>query len=325
MTIRKQMDPVVGASETGIEQVLSNEPDNFMNDACNTTTTNDIDDSDKSNNAATNRNTTASTSNDEGDIFYSAVEEEGSAQEQRKLKHWRDSPFAVGVVNPTWKEDRPKWCGNNAAKGDIDETMAVSSIVCGCLGADRVGNFAILAQSTETYQVETIDEETGQVVTRSKQRPRLLWVIGPYWTVNMFLTWPLILGVSGWVLYRRIMESHIAVIITWSIGTMLLMLSLCMISCRNPGILHRYNEPPPETEDWRWNDQAKTYRPPKARFDPETQVVVEGFDHTCPWTGTAIGSRNMFWFRVFIIMVPIMIGYSAILAVVGSTDILRLN
>jgi hypothetical protein len=76
-----------------------------------------------------------------------------------------------------------------------------------------------------------------------------------------------------------------------------------MVSCRNPGILYRHAQPPPtqsssssnttgneqheqqqqaqwESQQWRWNDQAKSYRPPKARFDPETQVVVEGFDHT---------------------------------------------
>ncbi|KAL3905046.1 MAG: hypothetical protein SGILL_009833, partial [Bacillariaceae sp.] len=83
-------------------------------------------------------------------------------------------------------------------------------------------------------------------------------------------------------------------------------------------VLYRHAEPPPDTDDWRWNDQAKTYRPPKSRFDRETQVVIEGFDHTCPWTGTAIGSRNMLWFRIFIVMVPIMIGYSVILATVGA-------
>jgi hypothetical protein len=219
--------------------------------------------------------------NNNNNISYSDMEEEDSPQQQRKLKHWRESPFAVGIVNVTWKEDRPKWFGNTTVNApDIDESMTASSIVCGCLGADRVGNMAVLAQSTEQYQVESLDEESGEVVTQTKKRPRLLWVIGPYWTVNIFVTWPLIFAASGWIFYRRVMDNNIVVIITWSIGTFLMILSLCMISCRDPGILHRYAEPPPGSEDWRWNDQGKSYRPPKARFDSETQVIVEGFDHT---------------------------------------------
>jgi hypothetical protein len=137
-----------------------------------------------------------------------------------------------------------------------------------------------LAQSTEKYTEEVVDEETGQVTTHQKTRPKLLWVMGPYWTVNLFITFPLILGASGWVCYRRVVGANIAIVVTWSLGTFLLVLSLSMISCRNPGILYRHSQPPPHTENWRWNDQAKTYRPPQARFDPETQVVVEGFDHT---------------------------------------------
>ena len=28
-------------------------------------------------------------------------------------------------------------------------------------------------------------------------------------------------------------------------------------------------------------------------------VVVEDYDHTCPWTGTAIGKGNIKWFYLF--------------------------
>jgi hypothetical protein len=55
-----------------------------------------------------------------------------------------------------------------------------------------------------------------------------------------------------------------------------------MVSWTNPGILYRQATVPEgeDDQDWRWNDQAKTYRPNHARFDNECQVVVEGFDHT---------------------------------------------
>mmetsp|Transcript_49793 Transcript_49793/g.57461 ORF Transcript_49793/g.57461 Transcript_49793/m.57461 type:complete len:331 (+) Transcript_49793:53-1045(+) len=247
----------------------------------------------------------------------------GDVQE-RKIQHWKNSDFAVGCVNVTWKDDRPSWFRKDDNRGNnvVDNQYAISSLVCGCLGAGRVGNLAILAQSTEHYEEEEIvDSVTGQIAIRNKKRPKLLWVMGPYWSVNLCITFPLIIGVSAWMCYYRVSGSHIAVIITWSIGTCLLIISLCMISCRNPGILHRHSQIPPnidtdtEEENWRWNDQARTYRPSNARFDNECQVVIEGFDHTCPWTGTAIGSRNMFWFKIFVFMVCIMLVYTLILAV----------
>ncbi len=200
-----------------------------------------------------------------------------------KIRHWKDSKFAVGCVNVTWEEDRPSWwCNQKAEEGTVvNGNMAISAIVCGCLRAGRVGNMAVLAQTTETVQEEIYDADAGQMTTRSSERPKLLWVVGPYWWVNLFITFPLIFGVSGWICYAKILDSDLAVIITWSIGTFLMVFSLCMISCRNPGILYRHPQIPRGVEgDWRWNDQARTYRPASARFDTECQVVVEGFDHT---------------------------------------------
>jgi len=238
-----------------------------------------------------------------------------------KIRHWKDSEFAVGCVNVTWEDDRPSWWCNHTPDESVtvDRKLALSAIVCGCLGAKRVGNMAILAQSTESVIEDICDPNTGAMTTRSRERPKLLWVIGPYWSVNLFITFPLIFGVSGWICYSRILDSNLAVIITWSIGTFLMVFSLCMISCRNPGILYRHPQIPGGAQgDWRWNDQARTYRPASARFDSECQVVVEGFDHTCPWTGTAIGSRNMFWFKIFVCMVPIMLVYTLVVAAFGG-------
>lgn len=36
--------------------------------------------------------------------------------------------------------------------------------------------------------------------------------------------------------------------------------------------------------NWRWSDQANTYRPPGATYDRDCGVVIKEFDHTCPWT-----------------------------------------
>jgi hypothetical protein len=228
---------------------------------------------------------------DYGDNFY-AGGARGDAEE-RKTKHWMESPFAVGCVNATWQDDRPVggWWWNSSnqqqehAYREIDKTYPVTSVVCSCVGATRLGNLSVLSQSIEEYDDVEVNPINGEVLaTHRKTRPRLLWVCGPYWTVNVFLTFPLILIVSGCVGYFKVFNgTPYAIQITWVLGTCFLLGSLAMISCRNPGILHRHSQPPPgteEAEEWRWNDQARTYRPPKARFDPECQVVIEGFDHT---------------------------------------------
>eukprot|EP00520_Triparma_pacifica_P005101 CAMPEP_0118657624 /NCGR_PEP_ID=MMETSP0785-20121206/14121_1 /TAXON_ID=91992 /ORGANISM="Bolidomonas pacifica, Strain CCMP 1866" /LENGTH=84 /DNA_ID=CAMNT_0006550561 /DNA_START=146 /DNA_END=397 /DNA_ORIENTATION=- len=79
---------------------------------------------------------------------------------------------------------------------------------------------------------------------------------------------------------------------------MIVPVSLYFTGCRDPGILPRHEVQPDSS--WRWNDQAKTYRPPRAYYDDECGVVIEEFDHTCPWTGTGIGKKNMSAFKVFV-------------------------
>lgn len=54
------------------------------------------------------------------------------------------------------------------------------------------------------------------------------------------------------------------------------------------------------------------------RYDPDTAVIVEGFDHTCPWTGTAIGKKNMLAFQCFVTLVFVCLIFDIILLTGGS-------
>ena len=31
-----------------------------------------------------------------------------------------------------------------------------------------------------------------------------------------------------------------------------------------------------------------------------SKVLVEGYDHFCPWSGTVIGKKNMLWFQLWV-------------------------
>lgn len=208
------------------------------------------------------------------------------AEELRRLQHWQDNPFAVGLVDVTWAD------GRRGARSEKEFYLQASAWLCPLLCAHRVGNMAVLKQSTEFH-----DEKQRDGSVERKERPKLQCIVGPFWIVPALVTYPIILLVS-FLAARKVIYQHAAVIAVWCMLTFVLILSLSLVACRNPGIMYRHSEMP--DEEWLWNDQARTFRPMTAKFDPDCQAVIEGFDHTCPWTGTGIGKQNMCAFRVFL-------------------------
>ena len=88
-------------------------------------------------------------------------------------------------------------------------------------------------------------------------------------------------GVSGMTLITVIPNKHPLLGMVWAVLTIGLISALALTAFRDPGILPRYHNPPPQEESgWRWNERAHTYRPRSAWYDPDTAVVVEEFDHT---------------------------------------------
>lgn len=75
----------------------------------------------------------------------------------------------------------------------------------------------------------------------------------------------------------------------------------------------------PSQRDWRWSDQAATYRPPRSVYDRDCGLVIEEFDHTCPWTGTGIGKQNMPYFTVFVTSICVCLVFN-IMLMVGVFD-----
>jgi hypothetical protein len=228
-----------------------------------------------------------------------------------KVRLWKESPFAAGLTEPTWMEERKRSMsrGNGAGRSSSssswprhqhdttgreaassqqqqqripeDETgcLWISAIVCPMFGASRVGNMVVLYASQEKTEDVTIDPETGESTVRRYTRPKLDVVVGPYWPMMLCVTYPLILGVSGWTLLSiSSTQKPILIVLVWFLCTATLIVALAFTACRDPGILYRTREA--VHESWRWNDPADTYRPPGSWYDGDTAVVVEGFDHT---------------------------------------------
>ena len=208
------------------------------------------------------------------------------AKRQRRIKLWKESPFAIGLTEPTWidERNRERYSYNDSRSNDVmpDESgcLCMSAQICPLLGATRVGNMAVLKSSQEWVEEMEIDEETNEQILRRYTRPRLDIVVGPYWPMLCFVTYPLILGVSGWAFVAVITRPGTSIVLrfVWFVCTMALIIALGRTAFRDPGILYRQRVQKDAT--WRWSDQADSYRPRHAWFDMDTAVVIEGFDHT---------------------------------------------
>lgn len=256
-------------------------------------------------------------------------------RETARIRHWKSSPFAAGLVEPTWSDEltrRDRCYGSSGSNGpnrnccddcadeEIDPTcgcLYASGVVCSKVGAGRIGNMAVLREGEEWHDEEVPHDPDasdsvgnggegggeGEKMTRRVRRRTIEMVVGPYWPMLFFVTWPLVLGVSMLTAIKAIPSKSFPFVVVWAVCTGGLIYALFSVSCRDPGIMRRHEIRPVDGDQWRWNDQAQTYRPRGAVYDPDCAVVVEDFDHTCPWTGTAIGKKNMPPFQAFVALV----------------------
>jgi hypothetical protein len=154
-----------------------------------------------------------------------------------------------------------------------------------------VGNFIVV------YERPSRDSDGGRT---------LVLLLGPYWTTMVFFTLPALLTASA-VASSLIATpaAHIAywLLTLWALGW------LVVTGTRDPGIVRHYKLPPPGSEStWIFSTQARSYRPPGSLYSRDANCVIEGFDHTCPWTGTAIGRGNTGPFHVFVFSVCTLLG-----------------
>jgi DHHC palmitoyltransferase len=202
------------------------------------------------------------------------------------VRKWKSSPWAVGLARATWQEELSKADDDNLSSSGH---LRISGLVCGsCLKMERLGHMSILWKTSP----------------KDDTKPQIRLMAGPFWFVTVFVTIPVIVAISLFIFLRYIHGCFpIYVSVLWGVSLALCLLSLVRASTMDPGIPHRYHESP--HEGWIWNDQAKSYRSPTAKYVTSCAVVVEGYDHVCPWVGTAIGANNMRWFRRFVWMVGI--------------------
>ena len=174
-------------------------------------------------------------------------------------------------------------------------------------GARRVGNMTILW------------EERGRDIdVEHKTR----CIVGPFWPVMLFVTFPLILGVSAGLASTVLPGQNTIIIVVFAILVIFVGVSLALTACTDPGLLRRRVQRPasPEGDSWSYSDQAQTYRPPGAIYCRDCGVVVRGYDHLCPWTGTAIGEKNLRYFYCFVGGITLLLLYVLFVVIYAFAD-----
>eukprot|EP01083_Nonionella_stella_P073997 200475_1 len=251
-----------------------------------------------------------------------------------RTNHWRNNPYAAGMVEPTWADEvgrvgiygtddddmqdsnangPNRSCCEDAGSENMDPTcgcLVISGVLCGRMGFKRLGNMVILKERTVEVVDNPNDIEASSIGSGHRFESEIVYIVGPYWPMMLGVTYPLILGVSYFtaanVIFVKGSEYNPGLAVIWSLLTFALCYSLFRVAFKNPGILKKHASPPkygPNEPQWRWDDRVQSYAPRRAVYDTDCAVVIEEFDHTCPWTGTAIGKGNMPAFQAFIVLV----------------------
>mmetsp|Transcript_16235 Transcript_16235/g.30914 ORF Transcript_16235/g.30914 Transcript_16235/m.30914 type:complete len:254 (+) Transcript_16235:104-865(+) len=150
-------------------------------------------------------------------------------------------------------------------------------------------------------------------------------IAGPCWPFCVFVTLPMILGVAGLVGYFVIYDDNrfnLPDYFIWIYGSIVafVLLSLFCVSCRDPGLMDRVVDEEAGEGGWFWNEQVGSFRPPGALYCRECGVLIQEYDHLCPWTGTGIGRGNMCAFKTFVVSINVLCYCSIGLVVWGLLD-----
>ena len=257
-----------------------------------------------------------------------------------RFRYWQDHTHAVGLVPISWADEEEELdsfqlCKNATASPDIDLMTTRSQFslsqmfeyrktkttlrLCRCFG--RVGNMVVIKGGNTWIPLPTYDIDGGSEATEVAPEPKFVLVLGPYWPVLLCFTLPLIIVLSAVTAFLAVFvpdksEHPCSIISLWMISTLGMFTALCYTSFVDPGILPRHKERP--AKHWRWNDNAQSFIPPDAIYEPDCKVVIEKYHHTCLYTGTAIGKNNKTSFLVFVVFATLCLVQNIMLLIVRT-------
>lgn len=143
-------------------------------------------------------------------------------------------------------------------------------------------------------------------------------MLGPFWPMLCMVTIPMVVGISCAITFGTMIGRPLGWQITFLVFAFFTLACLLCTAFSDPGLLRRAGGvDAPVTADgqlWRFDRRANSYKPPGAEYCPDCNVVIEEFDHTCPWTGTGIGKKNLKFFYGFLTSCCCGIGFTMVTA-----------
>lgn len=228
-------------------------------------------------------------------------------QKNRHLEASKQQDAAGTVMVEEGRASQTSDASRKTGTGRADEGNCSLGSVEYAIGRNKPGEGG--CSSTSECLCPTCFPRIGNMVVLcsagwgKESAKRICCVVGPYWPMMACVTYPLIFVIALATGFMVMAGKHIGVVIVFGAGVSLTVAFLALTACSNPGIMRRVIEDPSLEGDkkgaWKWDHTAGTYRPKDAEYCCECNVVIEGFDHTCPWTGTAIGKGNQVFFHGF--------------------------
>lgn len=192
---------------------------------------------------------------------------------------------------------------------DDDEEMEAGDRNQNCFKCSKKGNIFICCECTI--------EEDDVFFPMAVEKTKLRWVVGPYWNM-LCVTYAVVITITILV-YETVIPrreaSEIAVGLTLS-GLTLLFLSLTAFS--DPGIFPKHTRP--KGPNWSYSGQAQSFRPPRVIYCSECKLLIQEYDHFCPWSGTVIGGKNLKFFHCFVSCLVLTMIYDAVLLILALAD-----
>lgn len=179
----------------------------------------------------------------------------------------------------------------------------------GCMKCYKKGNMLIMCECT----VEQDDFLPGFPSERTKVR----WVIGPYWHM-LIMTYGVIITITLLV-YDTVIPKRDTLEVKFGLaisGLTLLFLSLTAFS--DPGIFPKHTRP--KGPNWSYSGQAQSFRPPNVIYCRECKLLIESYDHFCPWSGTVIGLKNLKFFHCFVSCLILTMIYDTVLLILALSS-----
>ena len=114
------------------------------------------------------------------------------------------------------------------------------------------------------------------------------------------------------LIYASVLPHHLT--IERAVGLGLSVLALVALMCTamsDPGIYPRHSKP--LEDSWTYSEYAQSYRPAGVIYCQQCQVLIEEYNHFCPWSGIVIGKGNEPFFQVFITSTVLALLYDVVI------------